>query len=88
MFASLPRLAARVIPRSELVNQKLSKLFPEPTRVTETKVTTIDLLLKQKSEVGAAYPSNIRMEPQLEKRKLASISPEIRQELKEYLKER
>jgi hypothetical protein len=88
MLASLPRLAARVIPRNELVNQNFSKLFPEPLRATQTKVTTLDLLLKQKAEAGSSYPPNIRIEPPLEKQKLAKVPADIRRELKEYLKER
>jgi len=88
MFSSLPRMAARVIPRSELANSTVGKLFPEPLPAVKTKVTTYDLLLKKKAEAGANYPSNIRIEPPLQKTKLASLTPEIREELKEYLKER
>jgi len=79
---------ARVIPRSELVNQNLAKLFPEPQRATQTRVTTLDLLLKQKVEAGSGYPSNIRIEPPLEKHKLAKVPADIRKELKACLKER
>jgi len=89
MLPSLPRLAARIIPRSELVNQNIGKLFPEPMRASlQVKATTLDLLLEQKVEAGPSYPSNIRIEPPLKKPKLAKVPADIRDELKEYLRER
>jgi len=88
MLPSLPRLIARVIPRNELVKQNIGRLFPAPTRAPQAKVTTLDLLLKQKAQAGSTYPPNIRIEPRLEKPKLAKVPADIRDELKEYLKER
>jgi len=88
MFPSLARLLPRVIPRKELINDNITKLFPEPTQSTQTKLTTLDYLLTQKAEAGANYPPNIRIEPVLAKEKLARVPKNTRDQLKEYLKER
>jgi hypothetical protein len=88
MFPSLPRLLPRVIRRKELVNDTFGKVFPEPMRATQIKITTLDHLLRHKAEAGANYPPNIRIEPVLVKQKLARVPKDTRAELKEYLKER
>lgn len=88
MLGSLPRLAARVIPKGEVVGQNASRVFPAPSVSKGSRVSTLDLLLRQKAEAGADYPANIRLEPPLVKTTLARVPAEIRAELKDYLKER
>ena len=88
MFGSLPRLAARVISKSEVVGQNASRVFPAPLVSKEPRMSTLDLLLQQKAEAGADYPANIRLEPPLVKTALARVPADIRTELKDYLRER
>jgi hypothetical protein len=88
MFGSLPRLAARVIPKSEVAGQNVSRVFPAPVTSKQPSVTTLNLLLQQKAEAGADYPANIRLEPPLVKTTLARVPADIRTELKDYLRER
>jgi hypothetical protein len=87
MLRTLPRLAPRVIPRSELVHEHVIKVYPEP-QVKQTPVSTLDLLLKKKAELGPDYPLNIRLEPPLPRHQLTRVSDDILKELKEYIKER
>ena len=88
MRGSLPRLVARVISKSEVTGQNASRVFPAPLASKEPTVTTLDLLLQQKAEAGADYPTNIRLEPPLVKTTLARVPADIRAELKDYLRER
>lgn len=88
MRGSLPRLAARVISKSEAASQNASRVFPAPLTSKEPRVTTLNLLLQQKSEAGGDYPANIRLEPPLVKTTLARVPADIRTELTEYLRER
>lgn len=87
MRGSLPRLVARVIPKSQLSGQNV-KVYPAPSASTEPKVTTFDLLLQQQAKAGADYPTNIRLEPPPVKSTLARVPADVRTELKDYLKER
>lgn len=89
MRGSLPRLVARIIPKSELVGQNASlRVYPAPSTSKEPKVTTLDLLIQQKTDAGANYPQNIRLEPPLVKTTLARVPADVRAELRDYLKER
>ncbi|KAF9792471.1 hypothetical protein BJ322DRAFT_1029431 [Thelephora terrestris] len=88
MRASLPRLVARVIAKSEVASQNASKVYPAPLASKGPRVTTYNLLLQQKAEAGADYPANIRLEPPLVKTTLARVPADIRAELKDYLRER
>lgn len=88
MRGSLPRLVARVISQSEVAGQHANRIFPAPLTPKEPKVTTFDLLLRQRTEAGPDYPANIRLEPPLVKTTLARVPADIRTELKDYLKER
>jgi hypothetical protein len=88
MRGSLPRLVARVISKSEVAGQNANRVFPAPSTSKEPRVTTLDLLLKQKADAGADYPANIRLEPPLIKTTLARVPEDIRTELKDYLRER
>lgn len=88
MRGSLPRLVGRVVFKSEIASQGASKVYPAPLTSKEPRVTTLDLLLRQKAEAGANYPTNIRLEPPLVKTTLARVPADIRAQLKEYLRER
>lgn len=88
MLGTLPRLAVRVVSKSEVAGQNASRVFPAPLTSNGPRVTTLDLLLRQKAEAGADYPANIRLEPPLVKTTLARVPADIRTELKGYLRER
>ena len=88
MRGSLPRLVARVISKSEVASQNVGRVYPAPSTSKEAGATTFDLLLRQKAEAGADYPTNIRLEPPLVKTTLARVPADIRAELKDYLRER
>lgn len=88
MRGSLPRLVGRVISKSEVVGQSANKVYPAPLTSKEPRATTLDLLLQQKAEAGADYPTNIRLEPSLVKTTLARVPADIRAQLKGYLRER
>ena len=88
MFGSLPRLAARVISKTEVVGQNASRVYPAPLTSKEPRVSTLKLLLQQKAEAGVEYPTNIRLEPPLVKTTLARVPADIRTELTDYLRER
>ena len=88
MRGSLPRLVARVISKNEVTGQNANRVFPAPLTSKGPRVTTLDLLLQQRAEAGADYPTNIRLEPPLVKTTLARVPADIRTELKDYLRER
>lgn len=88
MRGSLPRLVGRVISASEVFGQSANKVYPAPQTSGKPRITTLDLLLQQKAEAGADYPQNIRLEPPLVKTTLARVPDDVREQLKEYLKER
>lgn len=81
-------MVGRVIFKSEVAGQNANKVYPAPLTSKEPRVTTLDLLLRQKAEAGADYPANIRLEPPLVKTTLARVPEDIRAQLKNYLTER
>jgi len=91
MRPSIPRLV-RIIPRSqlkaELPSVASARLVPTPHRSDARLPTLIELMQKRKEQAGDEFPLNIRIEPVLSKKTLRNVAPEIRQELKELLRER
>lgn len=90
MRATIPRLV-RVVPRSKLATEYASVSVVRPLLEPAPSVkqpTLIDVLLKRKAEMGADYPSNIRIEPVLTKETFEGVPADTRKELKELLKER
>ncbi|EKM55639.1 uncharacterized protein PHACADRAFT_256404 [Phanerochaete carnosa HHB-10118-sp] len=90
MRATIPRLI-RVVPRSKLATEyasaSLVRPLPEPAPSVKQPIL-IEVLLKRKAEMGAKYPSNIRIEPVLTKKAYEGVPADTREELKELLKER
>ena len=52
------------------------------------KPTLIEHLLQTKEAMGAQFPSNIRIEPVLTKQTFEGVPSEVRDQLKELVKER
>ncbi|GJE86965.1 hypothetical protein PsYK624_030480 [Phanerochaete sordida] len=90
MRATIPRLV-RVVQRSKLAAEyptaTVVRSLPEQAPSVK-QPTLIDVLLKRKADMGAEYPSNIRIEPVLTKEAFEGVPADTRDELKELLKER
>ncbi|KZT27445.1 hypothetical protein NEOLEDRAFT_1060926 [Neolentinus lepideus HHB14362 ss-1] len=89
MYPSSPRLV-RVIRRTKIPNKTRVGIIPPllPTTRAENRVTLMDALKQRKEELGAHYPSNIRLEPMLDKRVFKPVAKEHRTALKDMLRER
>ncbi|TCD65414.1 hypothetical protein EIP91_002713 [Steccherinum ochraceum] len=91
MRSTLPRFV-RIIPRSQLKTEVPSgtvpRIVPQPHRSDTKPPSLIELMQKRKEEAGTSFPANIRIEPVLSKKVLRNVSPEIRDELRELLRER
>ena len=89
MRATLPRLV-RVIPKSQLVEQgiPLRRALPEPVRSDVKQPSLLEVLLKRKEDAGAAYPSNIRIEPELKMAHYRRMRKETGMQLKELAREK
>ena len=89
MRATLPRLV-RVIPKSQLVEQgiPLRRAIPEPVRSDVKQPSLLEVLLKRKEDAGAAYPSNIRIEPELKMAHYRLMPKETGMQLKELAREK
>ena len=91
MRATFPRLV-RVITRSQLTAENalanVLRPLPVPLGADHVKSSLIESLLERKASMEDDYPSNIRIEPVVNKATFEGVSAETRQELKELLKER
>ena len=88
MRPSASRLV-RVIPRSGITSEAaLRRTLPEPKRSGMDPPSLIQVLLKRKEELGAAYPANIRIEPPMPRKTLQHVPPDIRHALMDLTKER
>ena len=92
MRPSLP-LLVRVLTRQELKAEAASTVtarpLPGPLRSERVvKPTLIQELLAQKKHMGDKYPSNIRIEPILQRHFLKNVDPEARKEILELMKEK
>lgn len=89
MRPTIPRLV-RVIPKSRLVEQgiPLKRAIPEPVRSDVKQPSLIEVLLTRKEEAGAAYPPNIRIEPELKMAHYRRMPKETGMQLKELAREK
>ncbi|EPQ50966.1 hypothetical protein GLOTRDRAFT_49432 [Gloeophyllum trabeum ATCC 11539] len=96
MHPSARRLV-RIIPRSRLPTvdpntpwKSKVEIIPSlpPTTKAEDKPTLMDALQRRKEQAGARYPSNIRLEPLVNKRVFKPVAKEHRAVVKDMLKER
>ncbi|KAJ3481556.1 hypothetical protein NLI96_g7584 [Meripilus lineatus] len=92
MRPTIPRLL-RIIPRSQLKTESPSTkpirpLPPPPTRSDVKRPTLIQVLQQRQKEAGDNFPPNLRIEAELTKRSFKGVPAEIREELKEVVRER
>ncbi|KAI0736620.1 hypothetical protein C8Q72DRAFT_800744 [Fomitopsis betulina] len=89
MRPTLPRLV-RIIPKSQLVEQgiPLKRAIPEPIRSDVKQPTLIEVFLNRKKEAGPAFPSNIRIEPELKMAHYRRMPKEAGMQLKQLAREK
>lgn len=89
MRPSLP-VFVRVLNRSEVAAATIKPL-PRPLRsdtIRAAKVTVIQDLQSEKARLGEKYPSNIRIEPPLDRRLLKDVDPSIRKDFLRLMREK
>ena len=89
MRPTLPALV-RVLNRSEVAAATIKPL-PRPLRsdtIRAAKVTLIQELQAEKARLGEEYPSNIRIEPPLDRKVLKDVQPQIRSDFLKLMKEK
>ena len=90
MRPSLPVLV-RVLTRSELKLETQAAIVPRPLkgpiRSDKKRPTLIQTLKAEKEKNGKRYPSNVRIEPVLQRHLLAKVEPEARKQLLSMLRE-
>ncbi|KDR80564.1 hypothetical protein GALMADRAFT_60992 [Galerina marginata CBS 339.88] len=84
-----PSRLVRVVQR-KLLNISDQKIYNRPRPQTDDlkQPTLIDMLLKRKEDAGDAWPSNLRIEPQLKKEVFKEVLPSVRSTLRRMTKER
>ncbi|KAJ3559883.1 hypothetical protein NM688_g68 [Phlebia brevispora] len=80
-----------MLTRSELKVENQSRVIPRPLsgplRSDRKKPTLVQTLRAQRKREGEKFPSNVRIEPVLQRHVLAKVDPEIRKQFLEMLKE-
>ena len=90
MRPSVP-VFVRVLTRSELKLETHAAVVPRPLkgpiRSDKKQPTLIQTLRAEKEKNGDRYPSNVRIEPVLQRHLLAKVEAEARKQLLSMLKE-
>ncbi|KII88938.1 hypothetical protein PLICRDRAFT_590673 [Plicaturopsis crispa FD-325 SS-3] len=88
MHATIPRLV-RIVPRS-VAKAANAHITPHPAiknrSGSELPPTVHEVLMRQRAEMGEAWPANVRIEPILTKKTFARVRPELRSDLKSIAK--
>ncbi|KAF9456134.1 hypothetical protein BDZ94DRAFT_1230086 [Collybia nuda] len=88
MRSSLVHLV-QIIPRRTLqLVQKKIHLPPTPQSHDLKKPTLIEALMQQQASVGTSWPSNIRIEPVVNREAFKNVQSDVRTRMKKLLKER
>lgn len=85
----LVRILTRKELRTEAATRAVSRPLPGPIRTNKLRTPTlIQELQAEQKRLGDAYPSNIRIEPVLERHVLEKVDPKIRKDFVELMREK
>lgn len=86
-----PPAFVRILTRKQLALENKGAALPRtlsaPLRSDIKNPTLIETLNDIKKQAGEAFPSNVRIEPVLQRRVLAKVEPEVRKQFLEMMKE-